>query len=321
MIGILFYCATLRARTEVALLVDGVDERQTVGLCIVVVVARRGGIVERCAEAVQHAAEVVALAIGAQHFGQVARRHEDVLQLVDVTVLTGHVGIDNLVAENVGRAFIVVVGLTGNHLEVAVLATGGDAVAGHLLHGEVHHHRARGVHDHVDALIVELLPIDIVLRQVGSTIEVGDGVNDVGTGGVLHSNTRGNTRCIVRHVRQHFHEDGVVEHRRVEQLFLHGFCQVFILPDAPRVVLVETLECLVVGREYGLRTSLLQRFRVAQIVDEPQIVVESTCQYILVRILQLVINTTSQPTRVITLVVQVVTVLTRKESTTGNCQT
>ena len=239
---------------------------------------------------------------------------------MDVTVLTGHVSIDNFVTEHVGRPFFVVVGLTRDHFKVAVLTAGSDTITGHLLHSEVHHHWARSIHYKVDALVVELLPIDIVLRQVCCAIEVRDRVYHIGTSGVFHGNTRCDARSIIRHIRQHLNKDGIVEHRRVKQLLLHCLRKVFVLPDTPTVVLIETIKRLIICREHGFRTGLLQRLSVSQVVDEPQIVVESTCQYVLVRILQLIIHTTSQPTRVVTFVVQVVTVMARKESTTGNRQ-
>ena len=205
------FVAVLRALAEVALLIDGVNQGSTTSLSHVVVVVCRHHVEERGTEAVQHAAEIVALAIGAQHFSQVARGHQDVFQLMNVTVLAGHVVVDDFVAEDVGRVLRVAVRHSRDDLEVAVGAACRDVVADHLLSSEVHEHGLCGVHHQVDALVIEFLPVDIVLRHSGGSIDVGDGVYDVEARRVFQHDTllqfTGDGG-----IGKHFHEDGIVEH-------------------------------------------------------------------------------------------------------------
>ena len=103
LVGVVGQTAALRAQAHIAFLEDGVNQRQSIGLGIVVVVLRRGSIVVRSTEAVEHTAEELALAISAYHLGQVARRHQHILHLVNVSVLASHVGVDNPVPEDIGR--------------------------------------------------------------------------------------------------------------------------------------------------------------------------------------------------------------------------
>ena len=317
----------MRARAEVAFLENGVNLGQVVGHGIVVVVHRGRGVIVGSREAVEHAAEEVALTVGANHLGQVARRNEYVLHLVDIAVLAGHVGADDLVAEDVGRLLCLVIGRARHHLEVAFRATGGNVVAGHLLLGEVYHHGARGIHHHVDALVVILLPIGVVHRHVSPRAQPGNGVDDVGTRGVLHRLALHHGRRAVADVRQHLHQDGVVEHRGVEQLFLHGVGQVFVAFHTPAVVGVETVESLVVGGEDGLRARLGQRLGIAQVVNQTKIIGESAFQHIALtgrqvfRVLHRLIDATAQPRRVVVWIVQLVVIRTRHESTTRKSQT
>ena len=154
----------MRTVTEVAFLVDGVNQRQVVVLSITVVVVGDSHVLERCAETVKHPTEVIALATGADHLSKVARWNKHVLQLMQISVLTSHVCIDNLVTEDVGRILVLVIGSTGDNLEVTVGAARRDTVARHLLGCEVNHHLACSVHHHVDTLVVELCPIVVVLR-------------------------------------------------------------------------------------------------------------------------------------------------------------
>ena len=222
---------------------------------------------------------------------------------MDITILTGHVAIDNLVSEDVSGILFIVVRSSGNHFKVTVLTTCGNAVVGELLSREVHHHRTCGVHHEVNALVEILLPIGVVLRHASRTRNKRNGVDDVGTSGVLHGNTWCDACGVIRHIRQHFDKDGIVEHRGVEQLLLHGLCQVLVLSHAPCIVSIEALEGFIIGCKDGFRTRLSQRLGITHVFNEPHVIVKSTCQYFWVRILQLLIYTTSQPTRVVTLVV------------------
>ena len=242
---------TLRTLAEIAQLEDGVEELLAVGLRVVVVAIGECTIVVRSAETVDHSTEIVAVAIVADHFGEVSRRHEHVFQLVDVTILTGHIGLEDSVAEDVSRLLVVVVLRAGDDLEVAAVAACGDVVTNHLLGGEVHHHRVGSVHDEVDASVVEFLPIDIVFGHSSRSVDVGNRVVALSTDAVFQYDT---LRQLSRHHRvgKHFHEDGVVEHRGVEQHFFHRLGQVFVLRHAPRIIPVEALEGFVVGGEDGL---------------------------------------------------------------------
>ena len=296
------------------LLEDGVDLWQAVGHGEVVVVLRCRAVVEGCREAVEHAAEEVALATVADDLGQVARRQQHVLHLVDVAVLAGDVGADDLVAEDVGRLLLLVIGCARHHLEVAMGAAGGDVVARHLLLGEVHHHGARGIHHHVHALVVVFLPVGVVHRHVSLALQPGDGVDDVGASGVLQRLPLHHRRRAVADVREHLHQDGIVEHRGIEQLLLHGLRQVLIAAHAPGVAGIEAVEGLVVGGEHRLRARLRQRLGIAQVVNKAQIVVERAFQHIPTRacqalgVLHGVIDATTQPRRIIIRIVQVVIV-------------
>ena len=323
-----------RALAHITLLVDllGMGDARHVDaglllLLIPVVVALGGGsILIGSAEAVEHTAEKVALAAGTNHLGHVSGRHQHVLHLVDISVLTGDVGDNDLVAEDVGRVLLLVVGRTRNHLEVAVLALRGDVVVGHLLFGKMHHHRLGGVHHHVEAGVVILLPIAVVHGHGGLVGQEGDGVDDIGTRRVLQCLSLSHCRATVADVREHFYQHGVVEHRAVEQLALHSVGEVFIAPHAPGVALVEAAEGLVIGREDGFRTSLGQCLGIAQVVDESQVVAECALQHIScagrqgLRVLHCLIDTVAQPRRVVARIVEVVVISTGREDTAHNRQ-
>ena len=79
-----------------------------------------------------------------------------------------------------------------------------------------------------------------------------DGVGSVGRGLVFHGNASGNRTVGTFHVGKHFRQDGIVKDRSVEQLFLHGLCQVFIRLGIPFVVLEELVECRVISCKHSL---------------------------------------------------------------------
>ena len=174
----------LRAGAEIAHLVDAVDGGTAVGLCPVVILARGGIVVIRSSKVVQDAAVVLRPCMTAQHLCHVARRHEHVFHLMHIAVLAGHVAINHLVVEDVGGALGV--GAAGENGEVALVAQRGDVVVEHVLTRQVHHHGARVVAHHVDALVVVLLPVTVALGHVGQRGHVLDAVDDAHVGGMLH---------------------------------------------------------------------------------------------------------------------------------------
>ena len=153
---------------------------------------------------------------------------------------------------------------------------------------------------------------------------MGDGVDDVGTRGVLQGLTLHNGRGTVRDVRQHFHQQGIVKHRGVEQLALHGVSQVLVTLHAPRILLIETLESIVVGGEHSLRARLRQRLGVAQVINQAQIVGKRTCQHVPLRTCQIlwtlhgIVDAASEPGRIVVRVVQVVVIRACRESSTNH---
>ena len=208
---------------------------------------------------------------------------------------------DNPVSEDIGRLLRNDVGRARDHFEVAVLATGRDVVGRQLFLGEVNHHRARVVHHQVNTRVVVLLPVLVVHRHVGLVSQESNRIDDVDRSGVLHGLTLRHRGGIVGYIRQHLHEQGIVEHRRVEQLFLHGLRQVVILAHAPAIAGEEPIKRLIVGREHSLRACFAQCLGIAQVIDEPHIVAEGSCEYLLtrtaqrLRILQGFIDTATQP--------------------------
>ena len=316
--------SALRALAHIALLEDGVGighARQVdAGLALLLIPVLigfgSGCIVVGGTEAVEHTAEQVALAVGADQFGQVARGQQHVLHLVDVAVLTGHVGTDDLVAEDVGRLLCLVVRLTRHHLEVAVGSPRGDIVIRHLLFRKMDHHRTGGIHHDVEILVVVISPVGVVHRHVCPTPQMGDRVDHIGTRGMLHRLALYHGSGTVGDIRQHLHEEGVVEHRGIEQLALHRVGQVFIPPHAPGVILVEAVEGLVVGREHGLGTRLGQSLCIAQVINQAQIVGERAFQHAALRVRQTlrilhgIIDTTAEPRRIVIRVVQRIVVCT-----------
>ena len=256
---------TLRTVAQVAFLIDAGDGRKgLLSVCgshlvvlqhIVVVVVCSGHVGHRNGETLQHAAEVLRVATLAYHFGHVTRRNQHILQLLDVSVLTSHVAVDHLIAIHIGHSLAVF--RTRNHSEVTLRTVGGDTVALQLLLREVHHHWCGAIHHEIDSRLVEVFPVTVVLGHIDGSADVRDGVDDVGTRHMSHGNTFLHVRVGSvrgRHVRHHLHQDGVVEHRRVEQLLLHGIGQVFIPAHAPRIVLEEAFERFVIGGEDGFRT-------------------------------------------------------------------
>ena len=87
---------------QVAYLVDVVDSGASVLLSPGIVVAGHCGVLIGSAEIVKDMAEVSGLVVTAEHLSHIARRHDDVLHLMDITILAGDVPVDDGIVENVG---------------------------------------------------------------------------------------------------------------------------------------------------------------------------------------------------------------------------
>ena len=287
--------AALRTRTHVAQLEDGVDQCGVVGHGPVVVVVGDGLVEVGRGIIVHHTAEDRGLGRAAQHVGHVARRHEHVLQLVDVAVLASHVLIDDLVVEDIGRGVVGIVAFAGKNLEVGAVAGRGDVVVHHLLPRKVHHHGPGSVLHKVNALIIIRCPPAVVLWHLRGSIEMGHGVGDAHRGLVLQRQPVLHRGRPARHVGEHAYQQCIVEHGAVEQQFLLRHGELFVARHAPGVALEETLESLVIGREHRLAAGARERRAVAQVVNQPQVRGKRAREVLGVRVLQRFIDASSEP--------------------------
>ena len=168
---------------------DGIDKWLAILDSSSVIPIRCCTIIERSREIVNHSTIERGLRVACYLLCQVARREQHVLHLMDITVLTGFAIVvrrlrNDSVVEHIGSTFGI--GLTGENLEVTLVAHGGDVVVHHILAGEVHHHRRGVVANDVDTMIEILRPVLVTLGHLCLTVEMGDGVNGVDPCLVLH---------------------------------------------------------------------------------------------------------------------------------------
>ena len=117
----------------------------------VVVRLRERLVVERCTVAVEHVAEDVGLAIGADHFCHTCHGAEGSISHVHITVLTHTVFLYQLRAIDMHVACYAL--LTHEDSEVLIC----HCVLGQMLAGEVQHHRGSVIGHHVESLTTILL--------------------------------------------------------------------------------------------------------------------------------------------------------------------
>ena len=150
------------------------------------------------------------------HLSHISRRHEHVLQLVDVTVHTGDITtVQNLVLIYICTVLLLRILRTGKYLKVIYLTAfirNADIVVHHLLTREVNHHRCSGVTDDVNTFIVKLCPILVIGRHARLSADMSDRVGHAHIRGMLHSHTLHDIACSVTYIRQHSDEQSIVEH-------------------------------------------------------------------------------------------------------------
>ena len=155
--------------------------RHTRGRLLRLVVVRHGKTVEKVTDNGQVTGVL-------HHLCHIAWRHHHVLHLMDVAVLTGHVGRDNTVAIHIAVALLIVTAHQNG--KVAVATIGGNGVVGHELGREMNHHRGCAVGNNAYAL-GKTSPEGVVGINGCRRIQriSGDRVNQAHTGLVLHDTT------------------------------------------------------------------------------------------------------------------------------------
>ena len=187
---------------------------------------------------------------------------------MDVTVLANHVALDYLAVEDVGHTVHIV--MTGQNLEVAVIARDGHVVVQHILTREVYHRCYRIVEHRqhrIAATILETREILVVGRHVLSGKRC-HGVGKTHVRGVFHQLSLQHVAGAVLLVRQRSDEDGIVNHRREQQFRLLRVRQLLIAADTELVVSAckEPCESIIIGRKDGLTTRLVQNLRIPQVL-------------------------------------------------------
>ena len=227
-----------------------------------------------------------------QHLTHIARWHEYILHLMDVTILTGDVALHDTIIEDVRSTFCK--GSTRKDSKVAFLAKRLDIIVQHILTCQVYHHRTRIVADKIYALAGIFLPIDITLRHFFFRHEL-DRVNHAHIGCVLQSRTLHRGICSIAGIGQHVKKQRIVKHRRIEKQLLLGDGEFSITLHTPFVVFEESLKSVIVGREHRLRSCTIEGLGIAKIVNEMQVIRESARQSLLVGVLQFRINASAKP--------------------------
>ena len=199
----------------------------------------------------------------AKNLCHAGRRLHHAVHLVDVAILTGDVGLNNLLSVDpaVGNRFRLVV---GQDLQVAV----SNLVVLHERGQEVNHGCCIFREEHGYSLPTRAQFVPVLRswhRRHGHDV---DRVVDAGSRQSAHGLAF--FGGIAAHVRHERNEVGIVDHGIVQHELLSCFRHLLIRANAPLVGGIPLLERIVVSREERLRTCLAQHVCLPEVVNEAQ---------------------------------------------------
>ena len=152
------------------------------------------------------------------------------------------------------------------------------------------HHRLCGITHHVDTLVEETCPILIVGRHARRAVDMGDGIDHVHGCGMLHGLPFHYISTSTTYIGEHTHEQSVIQHGCVEQLFLLGRGELLITRHAPIIAHKESCERIIISGKDGLAAGTTQYLGITEVVHQAQIRLERTRQMILIGVRQFPIN-------------------------------
>ena len=231
-----------------------------------VILSRSGRIVVWGRETVDQLTPLRHLLVLVNHVSHVGARLNDTRHLLDISVLTGDVALNDLPSVHpcVGNVIRLVV-----RQDSQVLIA--NTVIRHVGRQEVNHRGRGGIFHQGDALAT--------LLKAGPGIRVRHSrcrhdvhrVIDACCRLAAHGTALiGSTGIAFRlRVRHQLNQIGIVHHRVVQQQSLLGHRQLIIAVHSPRVVLEPFRIRCIVGSKQSFRTSVAKHLFLAQFVDKP----------------------------------------------------